>query len=190
MSRLDEKRGRFNDDYETNAIFEGSEGWQEENGDWCNYFRFDAAHSESDLVYDEPTGDGLKWLPPVRIEAMHVTDVRGSVEETDRGFYTNRSIVVKIMYPKFIEAGMSRADINTENYDKDRLVYDNRVFRVRQISIEGQIQERDTVVNITGAQMKPDELVMDAQFANWAPGGPYTDVGGTQGPIRFPLTAP
>lgn len=180
MSRLDYKRGRFSPDYETDQIFEAAAGWQSVDGDWLAYYRLDESASEIDGVYDEPTGTGLVFQKPVRVEVMHVRDVRGSNEYGDKGFYSNRDLDVKLMYDKFQQAGMSKADIDTETYLKDRVVYDRKVFRITQIAIEGQMQQRDVVVNISGTQLKPDELVMDSVFADWAPGGPYSLVDGTQ----------
>lgn len=180
MGRLDRKRGRFSDDFEVDRTFQAMSGWQDLNGDWIAYYHFDFARSEIEAVYDEPTGPGLVWHPQVRIEVLHATDVRGSNQYGDRGFYSNRDMEVKVMFDKYIQAGMSRADIDTENYLKDRFVYDRKVFRVTHIGIEGQIQQRDEVVAISGTQLKPDELVMDSAFADWAPGGPLTLVEGTQ----------
>lgn len=180
MSRLDYKRGRWNPDSETDQIFQALRGWQSIDGDWVNYFRFDEAHSEIHPVYDEPTGQGLRWLPPVRVEALHVEHVEGANENSDRGFYYNDDLSVVVPFDLFVQAGMSMADINTGNYLKDRVAYDHKVFRITSIAIRGQMQQRDIIVSISGTQLKPDELIWDAQFKDWAPGGSYTLYGGTQ----------
>lgn len=155
-------------------------GWQSVDGDWINYYRFDEAHSQVDPIYDEPYGAGLRWLEPVRVEALHVTHVQGGNEDSDRGFYYNDDLDVRVPFDLFIQAGMSMADIDTGNYLKDRIVYDRKVFRIKTIAIRGQMQQRDIIVGITGTQLKPDELVWDQQFADWAPDGPFTLQGGTQ----------
>lgn len=180
MSRVDYKRGRFNPDFETDQLFQGLRGWQSVDGDWVNYYRFDEAHSEIHPVYDEPVGQGLRWLPPVRVEALHVEHVEGGNEDSDRGFYFNDDLSVTVPYDLFIQAGMAKADIDTGNYLKDRVGYDRKIFRVKSIAIRGQMQQRDTIVGISGTQLKPDELTWDPQFINWAPGGPNTIQGGTQ----------
>lgn len=180
MSRMDYKRGRFNPDSETDAIFQAMRGWQAVDGDWVLYFRFDEAHSEIHPIYDEPTGEGLLYTAPVRVEALHVTHVEGENENSDRGFYYNDDLAVTVPFDLFIQAGMSMADINTGNYLKDRVVYDRKVFRIQTISILGQMQQRDIIAGISGTQLKPDELVWDPQFADWAPGGPFTLQEGSQ----------
>lgn len=180
ISRLDAKRGRYGPDHETDTIFQAMSGWQGVDGDWVAYYRFDEARSMMDDVYDEPTASGLVWKKPVRVEVLHVTDTRGSNEYGDRGFYSARGIDVRVMFDKFIQAGMSKLDIATENYLKDRMVYDNKVFRVQSIAVEGQMQERDVICGITGTELNADELVFDSAFSDWAPGGARTDVEGTE----------
>ena len=180
MSRADYKRGRFNPDLETDRMFQAMRGWQSVDGDWVNYFRFDEAHSEIHDIYDEPVGNGLVWLAPVRVEALHITHVQGANEDSDRGFYYNDDLNVPVPFDLFVQAGMDKADIDTGNYLKDRVVYDRKVFRIKSISIRGQMQQRDTIVDIAGTQLKPDELVWDRQFVDWAPGGSFTLQGGTQ----------
>lgn len=177
MSRLDYKRGRFNPDYETDKILGAMAGWQAVDGDWADYYRFDPVNSQIDDVYDEPTGNGLTYLKPVRIQAMHVEHVEGANEDSENGFYYNDDAALIVAFDRVLQAGMDYADIMTGNYLKDRLVYDRKVFRVRQISIRGQMQRRDIVVAISTTQVKPDELVWDVQFSNWAPGGAFTTNG-------------
>lgn len=180
MSKLDAKRGRYNPDLETQRIFDAMDGWQSVDGDWIAYYRFNEAASPMDPVYDEPTGTGLLWHTPVRVQVLHTTEARGANEYGDKGFYTNNDIDVKVMFNKLIQAGFSKIDIDTANYLKDRIVYDRKVFRVTQIAIEGKMQERNVVAGITATQLKPDELVMDSAFADWSQDGPYSIVDGTQ----------
>lgn len=177
MSRLDGKRGRFNPDYETDKILGAMDAWQAVDGDWADYYRFDEANSEMDDVYDEPTGNGLVYLSAQRIQSMHIEHVEGANEDSENGFYYNDDAALIVSFSKVLQAGMDYADIMTGNYMKDRVVYDRKVFRVRQISIRGQMQRRDIVVAISTTQVKPDELVWDSQFADWAPGGAFTTNG-------------
>lgn len=177
MSRMDYKRGRFNPDYETDKILGAMAGWQAVDGDFADYYRFDPANSQMDSVYDEPTGNGLVFQAPVRLQVMHAEHVEGANEDSENGFYYNDDAAFILAFDKMLQAGMDYADIMTGNYIKDRVVYDRKVFRVRQISIRGQMQKRDIVVAISTTQVKPDELVWDTQFAQWAPGGAFTTNG-------------
>lgn len=174
---MDYKRGRFNPDKETDSILQALQGFQEVDGDWADYYRFDPVRSEMDEVYDEPTGNGLVYQDPVRLQCIHVEHVEGANEDSENGFYYNDDAALIVAFDRMLQAGMDYADVVTGNYIKDRLVYDRKVFRVRQISIRGQMQRRDIIVAISATQVKPDELVWDVQFANWAPDGPFTTNG-------------
>lgn len=99
---------------------------------------------------------------------LHVTHVRGGNENGTAGFYTSDDLDATIAFDLFLQMGMSYADIDTQNYLKDRLVYDTKVFRVTNIAVRGQIQERDIIVGVTAAQCKPDELVDDQIFSQWS----------------------
>lgn len=177
---MDYKRGTFNADSETDKILQGLAGWQEVDGDWIDYYRFDPVNSQIDDVYDEPVGNGLSYYPPFRVEALHVEHVEGGNEDSEYGFYYNDDAAVLVAFDKMMQSGIDYADIMTGNYLKDRFVYDRKVFRVRQMSIRGQMQRRDIMVAISATQVKPDELVNDTQFSDWGPNGAYTLWGGTQ----------
>jgi hypothetical protein len=58
-------------------------------------------------------------------------------------------------------------DLNTQNYLKDRFVYDTKVFRVTSVQVLGQIKQKDIIVSIDATQVKPDEMVNDLQFAQY-----------------------
>lgn len=168
MSRLDWKRGRFSADLETDRIFKGLRGWRDVNGDWLNYYRFDSAATQLDPIYGEAIGTGRMYKSPVRMPCLHVTHLRGANENGTAGFYTNDDLDATIAFDLFLQMGMSYADIDTQNYLKDRVLYDTKVFRVTNIAVRGQIQERDIIVGLTATQCKPDELVDDQQFKQWS----------------------
>jgi len=179
MARVDRKRGRFNADQATDSILHAMRGYAENQGDWITYYRLDPDATVMDAVYDEAIGQGLLYRPPVRMQCLHVIHVEGGNENSERGFYYNDDLDAKIAFDLFLQAGMSVADIATGNYLKDRVLYDRKLFRVTQLAVEGQIQERDIIIGLSATQLKPDELVNDTQFAAWASGGP-NDAEGTE----------
>src|SRR5262249_5290952 len=117
--------------------------------------------------YGESVG-GRLYLPPVRVPCLHVTHMEGANDNANYGFYTNDDLDAIIAFDLFIQMGMTYADINNQGYLKDRVVYDRKVFRVTQLAIRGQIQQRDTIVGLTATQCKDDELVDDPQFKQWS----------------------
>lgn len=152
-------------------------GWQSSFGDWMGYYRWNPELTIMDPVYDEAVGDGLIYYPALNLPCMHVTHVEGGNEYGEYGFYYNDDLDAIIPFDQFIQCGMSLADIATGNYLKDRVFYDRKLFRVTNLSIRGQIQERDIVIALTATQLKPDELVNDVMFAEWSLGGPNDQLG-------------
>lgn len=167
MSRLDWKKGRFSPDLETDKLLSGLRGWRDVNGDWLNYFRYDN-NATTRNFYGESTGSGRKYLPPVRVPCIHVTYMPGANDNAEYGFYTNADLNAVVAFDLFVQMGMTLAYIDTQAYLKDRVVYDRKVFRITQLAVRGKIQERPTMVGLTATQCKPDELVDDAQFAQWS----------------------
>lgn len=168
MGRMDWKRGRFSADFETDRILHGLRGYRDVSGDWLNYYRLDTDATQVDPIYGEAIGQGRVYKPPVRMPCIHVTHMRGANENGQAGFYTNDDLDATIAFDLFVQMGMTYADIDTQNYLRDRLVYDTKVFRVTNIAVRGQIQERDIIVGLTASQCKPDELVDDRQFSQWS----------------------
>jgi hypothetical protein len=159
-----------------NTDFEITESWHALRGhqssqllDSVEYWRFDRSVSGSDDVYDEGTiGAGRLFRPPLNLPAIHVTHDEGGRVTSDSGFYWNDNIYATFSYAQFDRAGLYKPDDHHEWYLKDRIVYDGLVFKVVDIHILGQIDERDVVVSLEGTQVKPDEMVNDPQFAEYA----------------------
>jgi hypothetical protein len=168
MARSDAKKGRFNADSETTRIFHGISGYQNIYGDYLSYFRLSRGLSDTDPVYGEATGGGRVYTGPYRIPATHVTHIEGQNEYGDKGFYYSDSLSAQISFSSFIACGMTFADIETGNYLNDRVVYDRKLFRVTDLAIRGQIQERDIMVGLDAQQLKPGEVADDPQFAAYA----------------------
>lgn len=168
-SRLSWKNSRrWNSTAETSRIFKNIRGWRDNWGDWLLYYRFDRSQSEMDDIYDEGIGVGRFYQEPLQLDTMHTTHIEGRNQNGQFGFYFNDELTATLSYETFILTGMTDADVSTSQYLNDRILYDNKIFRVTQIAIEGQIQRRDIIVQITATQVKPDELTNDPQFKKWS----------------------
>jgi hypothetical protein len=173
MSKLDWKRGKFNSDFETSKVLVGLEGWRTVYGDTLQYYRFDADNSVTDPIYDEASATGGRaYLPVINLPVLHVIHVDGENEYGQYGLYYNDTLDATISFAAFTGAGMRLSDIENGLYLNDRVVYDRKVFRVYQLLIRGQIQQRDIIIALHGTQMKPDELIDDPQFAQYSQDGP------------------
>lgn len=169
MSRIGWKGGRFSVDWETSEIYKGLRDWQRWTGDNIYYFRFAYDESTRDSVYGEATSpNGRIYFGPNLIPALHVVHVEGDNDNTERGFYYNDRAHVTLSFDQLKRTGLDRLDLNTQNYLKDRFVYDTKVFRVTSVQVLGQIQQKDIIVTIDATQVKPDEMINDVQFAQYA----------------------
>lgn len=169
MSRIGWKGGRFSVDFETSEIYKGLRDWQRWTGDFVYYFRFQYDQSSNDAVYGEADAPmGRVYFGPNNVPALHVLHTEGENDNSEDGFYYNDNAHVTLSFDQLKRLGLTRMDIDTANYLKDRFVYDNKVFRVTKVEIMGQIQQRDIIVSIDATQVKPDEMVNDLQFAMYA----------------------
>jgi len=131
MGRLDFKRGRFGSDFETNQINDGLRGWQSSTvGDEVNWYRFNLSTSTIGDIYDEGYGQGKVYDGPFLVPVLHVTHEEGRDENTDTGFYFNDALHFTASFDQIRRTGIVDLDLQTRNYLKDRVVYDNRVFRL------------------------------------------------------------
>ena len=168
MSRLDNKIGRWTADVETDQIYTAMRGWRQVSGDWIDYYRFNAPATVIDDIFDEAVGEGRVYYPRIRIPVLHATIVAGENQNTDMGFYFNDTLVVIVAFDQFTRTGMDYADVLQGNYLKDRIYYNQKVFRTLSMVPSGKIQQRPTMIRIVATQLKPDELIDDTQYAPWS----------------------
>lgn len=168
MSRLDHKSsGRFTPRFETTELDRAAMGYERTWGDTVDYYRYAPELSAGHSVYDEPAGDGRKFSGPHKIPVMTVVRDEGMPEYLPGGMYWTDSLFFTIPYAELVRAGLGDIDIEHGNYTRDRLIYDDRVFRVVRIQVHGQVNRRDTMVVVTGIQLKPADLIGDVQFSAW-----------------------
>lgn len=167
-SRLDRKRGRFSVDFETNEITQGLRAQQDVSGDYVAYYAFDPAGSTVNDVYDEGTGGGRSYHGPIDLPVYHVTHLEGGQNVNENGLYYRDSLHITVLFDTFQKVGLTDTDIEHQHYIRDRVVYDDKVFRVTKMEVLGQIQQRDVVISVDAEQVRSDELVDDVQFARWS----------------------
>lgn len=169
LDRAGWKGGRFSVDYETSSIYRGLRDWQRWTGDSVYYYRFAYDQSTVDPVYGEANSPlGKVYFGPANVPALHVIHIEGDNDNSENGFYYNDRAHITLSFDQLKRLGLDRMDLSTSNYLKDRFVYDTKVFRVTSVQVLGQIQQRDIIVAVDGTQVKPDEMVNDVQFAQYA----------------------
>jgi hypothetical protein len=168
MSRLDFKVGRWTADVETDQIYFAMKGWRDVSGDWIDYYKYNESATQLDDIYDEAVGQGRIYSAAIRIPVLHVTLTPGDNQNTDYGFYYNDTLSIICAFDQFTRSGMDYADVLEQNYLKDRIYYNQKVFRVLSMTPRGKIQERPTIVGIDATQLRSDELIDDTQFMPWS----------------------
>lgn len=167
-SRLDWKLGRFNINTETTLINRGLRGWQRQIGDSVIWWRFDYSESRQHPIYDEGTGVGRVFYGPWTVPTIHCEHIEGgNTEPRDEGLYQVDQLHVIAEFHQIERTGMTFMDLQTGNYQRDRLAYDNKLFAIQECLVLGQIRRRDIIVSITAIQLKNDELVDDPQFSQY-----------------------
>lgn len=168
MSRLDRKAGtRFTPAYEVRDFSDALLSYQGVNGDALDYYRFSRDASQQHPIYNEPAGAGRWFVGPQRIPVMNMVREEGMPNQMPGGLYWTDTAWFSVPYAGLVRAGMGRIDIEHGRYARDRVVYDDRVFRVSRIQVHGQVKRRDLMVVITVNQLKAEDLVGDAQFSAW-----------------------
>jgi hypothetical protein len=168
MVRLDWKRGRWTAEVETQKIAEGLRGWQPAWGDQVAYFRWDYAGSTRHPVYDEAIEGGRVFHGPIEVPVLSAVHVETADSLDEGGFYTTDNVRVMAGFRQLARTGLTRADLHTGAYQRDRIAYDGLLFRVLEMRILGQIQRHDVTVEINAVQLKADEIPNDPAFAAYA----------------------
>lgn len=167
MSRMDNKQGRFSPDFEATEFNRAMLSVYGVWGDWCEYYRYHAEASAEHSIYDEPTAAGRWFKGPARLAVIDMIREEGMPYNKAPGMYWVDTAYFKVPFASLVRMGLNEMDIDHGAYVKDRIVYDNRVFRVSRIQVHGQIRQRDMTASITINQLKPDELLLDPQFSAW-----------------------
>ncbi len=159
---------------------------QQAFGTIVDWYFYDPDTSVYDDVYDEGqdtgggyangygtgyAGGGRRWRGPIRIPVLSANRREGFKVLSDDGQYSLDTIDLRLSYEQTRRVGLQpEISHNHEQHLRDRFVYDNRVFGVRDISVTGQFEPsgHDVVARVLGVQLRPDELVNDPDFVRWA----------------------
>lgn len=167
-SRLDWKRGRWNVNAETTLIHRALRGWQRAVGDRVTYWRWQYNPSEMHAVYDEGTGVGRIFSGPWQLPVLHADHGEaGNSQPRDSGLSVTDRLEITAEFDQLTRVGLTDLDIRHGAYQRDRVAYDGLLYAVQHVDILGQIRRRDMIVRISCVQIRDDELVDDAQFADY-----------------------
>lgn len=164
----------FTDLYERHRINRDIRQEQEDHGMIVLWYFYAPQDTVPNDVYDE--GDarlgGRRWkMPPLRVPVLSADRVEGARQPTDFGFYTVDTIRIRVSFQQATDAGLlPELSLNTDLHLQDRVVYDRRVFELEDLNVTGQFDSsgQDVMVLVSGTRVRPDELVNDPDFKEFA----------------------
>lgn len=169
-------KGRFfPPKYETRRIDRDIQLHQRAFGQVVAWYFFNPTNTRTDSVYDEGndvavTG-GRRWRGPIPIPVLSAVRREGVRTTTDDGQFVLDTLDVRLSHEQTRRVGLlPDMSQNTELHLRDRIIYDDRVFGIRDISVTGQFEAagHDVMLRILGVRVRPDELVNDLDFVRWS----------------------
>jgi hypothetical protein len=164
MSRV--KGKFFTNDFELKRMNRDIRQEQEGHGttvDWWFYLG-----AISDETYDE---GGRRWRGPVPMPVVSVVVDQGPNVPSDSGRFVTDAVTLRMGYRQITGRGIG-PDISSdfEAHYGDRFVFRDHVYSVESIHIDGHFDPlaRDVMVQVEGGQLRPDELVNDVDFTEYA----------------------
>lgn len=167
--------GRFDADYETDAIQDGID-WDLKNpvGTTALWWVYDPTTTTVDPVYDTGFMDyGKSWKGPYKLPIVRAIWDQGSTPAAERGFYNTDTLHLTVNardITRIDPTVLSNPDLET----RGRIVWKGQVYRPQGVQQRGIIAERYTLVSIDCQQVAPEEMVNDHQFLDYATAVPDT----------------
>jgi hypothetical protein len=189
--RGERREGRFSIQHERGSIISGTTkevvrtvGYEVE------WWLYDQDLTVVDPIYDVGSNSGgRRWHGPHHIPVVNAALFQGVTVQGERGFYNTDvlrvTINMDIVDGSSLSGGESRTipelkylPTNPDAYLRDRIVFRNQVFTVKQIFPKGIITDDYTLFTIDCNQVNPEELVNDPQFQSYANYTPFVSKDG------------
>lgn len=126
----------------------------------------DAGTGFDDDLYDEGgtqfgRGQSRKWRAPKRVPVYQAMLDEGGEQYDGDGTYTVDRLTLIIGYTMLVQHGISNPR-DRGAHTRDRIEYDNRLFKIDHFEPRGRIADTITSVVISAVEVKDDERVTDA----------------------------
>lgn len=167
-NRLDWKRGRFTLNSDANSFRASIQAWQGYMGTEVQYWRFQKDLSYVNDVYDEGDKHGKVFHPPFILPVLQAVRAQGTMDNQKEGTYFNEELHMSVAFDEMVRVGLTDLYYNPAERYLDRVIYDSKVYRIMAVNVGGKLQERPMMVGLDATQVKPDELINDAQFKRWS----------------------
>lgn len=155
MSRYFEVEG------ELNRIDHGLKGEGKEWGTEVRWRRFDPASPEHP-VYD--VGSPRRWGPPIDVPVLWALRSEGKNTFRSEGLQTQDRLQFALS-KSVIRDRLGWEQLLTregqEAFLRDRIEYEDRLFTIDDMQVQGQLEDRDVVVGVVCREIKPGEEWID-----------------------------
>lgn len=158
----------FTNEYERKRMFRDIRQEQEDHGthvDWWFYLG-----AQLDDAYDEGQ---RRWQGPIAMPVVSAAPAQGANVSNDAGLYVTDRITLRLSWKQLTDkAPGPDISVNFEDRYNDRFVYRAHVYSIEAITIHGHFDpdSLDMMVQVTGGQLRPDELFDDLEFTAYTVG--------------------
>jgi hypothetical protein len=185
--RGEQREGRFSIQHERGSIISGTTKEVVRTvGYEIDWWLYDQELTQVDAIYDVGSniGGGRRYHGPHTIPVVNAALFQGVTVQSERGFYNTDvlriTINMDIIDGSSLSGGESRVipelqylPTNPDAYLRDRVVFRNQVFAVKQIFPKGIITDDYTLFTIDCNQVNAEELINDPQFQEYASYTPF-----------------
>jgi hypothetical protein len=149
------------------SAYQGMKRYQEEAGEWVQWFRFNQAATTSDPTYS--TGPQRAWYPPITVPVMIGEYRRAAKNFDDDGLYLVDEVHGVISYFAFFSTTMPDPDPLGADHLRDRVAYDGRLFSVSSFIPRGRVASYFLTISFDMIEVAAEELAEDAAISMFAP---------------------
>lgn len=184
--RGERRLGRFDINHERGSIISGTTREVVRTvGYIIEWWLYDQENTLIDPIYDVGSDSGgRRWHGPHHIPTINAALYQGAAPQNDRGLY-NADILRVTLNMDIIEGNkrtggealiipeLRSMPTNPDAYLRDRIVFRNEVFSIKQLYPKGIITDDYTLFTIDCVQVNPEELINDPQFQQYAGYSPF-----------------
>lgn len=149
------------------SAYQGMKRYQEETGEWVQWFVFNSTATTSDPTYS--TGPQRAWYPPITVPVILGEYERASKNFDDDGLYLVDQVHGVMSYFAFFSSTIIDPDTKGQNHLNDRVAFDGRLFTVTSFIPRGRVASYFLTISFDLIEVTAEDLAEDAAIAQFAP---------------------
>jgi hypothetical protein len=149
------------------SAYRGMQRYQEQVGEWVQWFRFNQSATTSDPTYS--TGPGRTWYPAVTLPVLIAEDVRADQNFDEDALYLLDHLHLIISYDAFLHTMMPDPDPFQADHVNDRVGFDGKLFDVNTFVPRGRVAASYLTISVDCQQTSQEDLDEDVLSTLFAP---------------------